>query len=61
MPDKAKPNTQRKTGKSAADLTSLCKSEYTNIVAVQNTKTILKEFLVNGLLEDIADLMEIAP
>ena len=44
--------------KSATDLAKECEGQFNSIVAVQNTKAILNDFLTHGLLDDIADLVK---
>lgn len=47
-----------KTGKNSKELRSLCKSQFDNIVDVQNAATFVTDFLANGLFDDIKDLVE---
>jgi hypothetical protein len=47
-----------KTGENSKDLRTLCRSEFDNIVDVQNAATFVADFAGNGLFDDIKDLVE---
>ena len=49
---------QWKVTMKSKDLRALCRSNFNDIIDIQDTTTFVTEFVENGLFEDIKDLME---